>query len=282
MRKMTELIGKRIRDYEIKTYIGAGGHGTVYKALNLSSETDVALKIMHTELLDDKTMVQRLLQEAEIISELEHPNIVPLIESWQDEDGIYIVMPWLSGGDLRNYINTGRTADPHILSRILTQICDALHVAHTIAIVHRDIKPENILLDEDGNAYLSDFGFAKRMDNSVAITTVGDVVGTASYLSPEQILGYDIGITTDIYALGIMIHEMLDGVHPYAEIRSRVKLMLQLVQGDLPELKNQYLSDSELEQINALIAQCTAKNPDERYTTVAKVAQDFAGIISKT
>ncbi len=277
---MSDLIGQIIRDYQIIDFIGQGGHGSVYKALQ-NSEAPVALKIMLQDHLEDKTMVQRILQEAEIILELEHPHIVPLVESWQDDKGIYVVMPWYDGGDLRTYINENQPVDPQVVSRILIQICDALDIAHAVKIIHRDIKPENILLDSDGNAYLSDFGFAKRMDSTVEITTVGDVVGTPNYLSPEQIMGYDIGNSADIYALGIMLHEILDGAHPYADTKSRVQLMLKLVKDDLPKLKNANLSQEKLEQIDALIGRCTHKNPDNRYQTASAVAEDFSQIIEE-
>ncbi|GAB5493103.1 MAG: hypothetical protein Phog2KO_33180 [Phototrophicaceae bacterium] len=276
---MSNLIGQIIRNYKIEDFIGQGGHGTVYRAINLVSDEVVAIKIMLTEHLEDKTMIQRIIQEADIIGNLQHPNIVPLIEFWQDDGGIYLVMPWYSGGDLRAYIKENQPIQPQMLSNILTQICDALDHAHAVHIIHRDIKPENILLDNKNNAYLSDFGFAKRTNNSVNITTVGDVVGTANYLSPEQIMGYDIGNKTDIYALGIVIHEILDGAHPYANTNSRIQLMLKMVQEDLPDLKNTTFSAEVLAQINTLIRRCTAKNPDDRYLRASDVAQDFTKII---
>lgn len=278
---MSDLIGQTIRDYQIMNFIGQGGHGSVYQALLIPSDKSVALKIMLQDHLEDKTMVQRILQEAEIIRELEHPYIVPLIESWQDDKGIYVVMPWYDGGDLRTYINENQPVNPDFVSRILTQICDALDAAHAVQIVHRDIKPENILLDAEGNAYLSDFGFAKRMNSTVEITTVGDVIGTPNYLSPEQIMGYDIGNSTDIYALGIMLHEILDGAHPYADTKSRVQLMLKLVKEDVPKLKNPILSQDKMNQIDKIIARCTHKNPDNRYQTASDVAEEFSKIIKE-
>lgn len=278
---MSDLIGKTIRDYQINNFIGQGGHGSVYKAIHTPSDKPVALKIMLQEHLEDKTMVQRILQEAEIIRELEHPYIVPLVESWQDDRGIYVVMPWYDGGALRTYIKESQPVDPQVVNTILSQICDALDAAHAIKIVHRDIKPENILLDAEGNAYLSDFGFAKRMDSTVEITTVGDVVGTPNYLSPEQIMGYDIGNKTDIYALGIMLHEILSGAHPYADTKSRVQLMLKLVKEDVPKLKNASLSQDKLDKIDVIIARCTHKNPDNRYPTASEVAKDFAKVIGE-
>lgn len=278
---MSDLIGQTIRDYQIMNFIGQGGHGSVYQALLIPSDKSVALKIMLQDHLEDKTMVQRILQEAEIIRELEHPYIVPLIESWQDDKGIYVVMPWYDGGDLRTYINENQPVNPDFVSRILTQICDALDAAHAVQIVHRDIKPENILLDAEGNAYLSDFGFAKRMNSTVEITTVGDVIGTPNYLSPEQIMGYDIGNSTDIYALGIMLHEILDGAHPYADTKSRVQLMLKLVKEDVPKLKNPILSQDKMNRIDKIIARCTHKNPDNRYQTASDVAEEFSKIIKE-
>ena len=147
---MPTLIGQIIRNYRIEKFIGQGGHGAVYQAMNLASDEAVAIKVMLREHLEDKTMIQRIIQEANIIDNLEHPNIVPLIEFWQDADGIYLVMPWYNGGDLRGYIKKNNPIKPQILSDILMQICGALDIAHAVHIIHRDIKPENILLDDFG------------------------------------------------------------------------------------------------------------------------------------
>src|SRR5690606_27185001 len=228
--------------------------------------------------MEDEKIVQRINQEAEIIQDLRHPNIVPLIETWQDEQEICLVMPWLSGGDLRDYVEKYGSLAPENLSPILTQICSALDAAHAAQIIHRDLKPDNILLDDTGKAYLSDFGIAKRKGYS-NITTVGTLIGSPNYLSPEQIMGDEISNRTDIYALGIVIHEVLAGIHPYHDTVSRLQLMMKLAQQDLPPLTDREIPAQFMDEVNGLIQRCTAKNSKDRYLTASSVAYHFKQII---
>lgn len=276
---MSDFVGQTIRHYHLTDYIGAGGHGAVYKATHTETEQLIALKIMLPQHSEDNELAQRLHQEAEIIRDLRHPHIVPLIETWDEENTIYLAMPWIDGGDLRGYAEEHGKLTPEQLSPILTQICSALDAGHAAQIIHRDIKPENILLDSTGKAYLTDFGIAKRLDNKNAITAMGNVVGTPHYLSPEQIMGAELGNRTDIYALGIMIHEMLNGGHPYAETQSKVQLMMRLVQEVLPPLASDKIKAEHMDDLYGLILRCTSKDPAERYLTASSVAFHFAQII---
>lgn len=205
---MQDLVGKIFHDYEILAFVGKGGHGAVYRAKSPKVEQEVALKVLLQKHAADDELIKRIHIEAEIIRDLQHPNIVTLIDTWEDENGLWMVMPWLGGGDLRDYIEKYGAMPPERLSPILNQVCNALEAAHEKQIIHRDLKPDNILLDEAGNAYLTDFGIAKRMGHS-AITSMGVVMGSPDYLSPEQIMGYEISRRTDVYALGITIYELL-------------------------------------------------------------------------
>lgn len=277
---MVDLIGKTVRDYQVSSFVGKGGHGAVYRAEHLTTGTQVAIKVLLPEHSEDVELAKRLLQEAEIVRELRHPHIVPLLERWQDAQGLWLVMPWLAGGDLHDYLKKQGAMRPAILSPILSQIGSALDAAHAAEIIHRDLKPDNILLDAAGVAYLSDFGIAKRK-NYGAITSVGMVVGSPNYLSPEQIMGEEISNRTDIYALGITIHELLAGMHPYHDTASRLQLMMKLVQQSLPPLTDREIPAEYLDDINGLIQRCTAKNPKDRYITASSVAYHFQEIISK-
>ncbi|MEO0594995.1 MAG: serine/threonine-protein kinase [Chloroflexota bacterium] len=277
---MAGLLGKEIHGYFMEDFIGKGGHGAVYRATHVETEHEVAIKVMLPEHESDEILLKRLRQEAAIIRDLRHPHIVPLIEMWEDDYGIGIAMPYLSGGDLRQIIKRQEILTPEQLSHILNQICGALDAAHAAQIIHRDIKPENILLDENGNAYLTDFGVAKRMNRQNAITTVGSVIGSPNYLSPEQIVGAELSNRTDIYAIGILIYEMLAGEHPFAATTSRVKLMMQLVKEDFPDLDAPHISEHHLEEIQALITRCTSKDIEARYLTASSVAYHFARIIA--
>src|SRR5688572_21139064 len=147
-----------VRDYQVTAYVGKGGHGAVYRAELVKTGAIVAIKVLLPQHSEDLELAQRLEQEAEIIRDLRHPHIVPLLETWKDNLGIWLVMPWLGGGDLRDYLKEKGAMKPEALSVLLQQICSALDAAHAAHIIHRDFKPDNILLDDAGVAYLSDFG----------------------------------------------------------------------------------------------------------------------------
>ena len=276
---MSDLSGQTIDNYHLAEIIGKGGHGTVYKGWDIETRQTVAVKVMLAKHVEDQIMVHRLQQEAGIIRDLRHPNIVPLIESWEDENGVCLVMPWIDGEDLRGLLNRKNRLSPPELSSILTQICGALDATHAAQIIHRDIKPENILIDRFGKAYLTDFGFAKRKDDHSFSTTAGVIIGSTNYLSPEQISGETISNRTDIFAIGILIFEMLAGRHPFHESSTRMQVLMQLVNEDLPVLQSiGNLAQFRVERINDLIARCTDKSPDNRYLTASSVAYHFAQI----
>jgi len=275
---MTELIGQTIRNYQVTDFVGKGGHGTVYKARHTESGQDVAIKIMLEKHSEDDILIQRLQQEARIIQDLQHPHIVPLIESWDQERRVYMVMPWIDGGDLRDLLERSSKLSLQVINTILTQICSALDTAHAENIIHRDLKPENILLDSAGQAYLTDFGFAKRKSDSAFETMAGSIIGSPRYLSPEQIIGTEIGTYTDIHTLGILIHEMLTGEHPLAHLTTRIQFVAHILNETLPPAEIDNLPPGQLKALNDLIARCTAKKGEDRYQKASVVAQKFAEI----
>jgi len=273
---MTEMIGRHIRSFEILDFVGKGGHGAVYRARDSKSNRIVALKVMLPEHEEDDTLIERFRREAQIIRELRHPHIVGLVDYWQDDEGVWVVMDWLGGGDLRDYIDEYGAMPPKDLVPLLKQVASALHAAHAADIIHRDLKPDNIVLDEDGKAYLTDFGIAKRKGYT-ALTSVGMVMGSPSYLSPEQIMGEEISPRTDIYALGFTIYELLTGEHPFADIKNQIQFMMALVQKDVPLLEN--LPEAIAADLNALIQRATHKQADQRYPTAAALARHYAEIV---
>ncbi len=275
---MSDLSGQVIHNYYLAEIIGKGGHGTVYKGWHTETHRAVSIKVMLAKNIKDEIAIHRLNQEADIIRDLHHPHIVPLIESWEDKHGVCLVMPWVDGEDLRGLLKRKRDLSPRDITSILTQICSALDATHAAGIIHRDIKPENILLDSYGKAFLTDFGFAKRKE-SLFSTNVGVIVGSTNYLSPEQISGETISNRTDIFAIGIMIYEMLSGQHPFSNTSSRMKVLMRLLKEDLPALETiGELPQFRVDHINNLIARCTAKIPQKRYLTASSVAYHFAQI----
>ncbi|MGJ3240633.1 MAG: serine/threonine protein kinase [Anaerolineae bacterium] len=278
---MSNLSGQQLHGYDLHERIGAGGHGTVYKAQDSQSGQWVAIKVMLEEHHDDDALIQRLRQEASILQDLRHPHIARLLAWWQDDNGVYLVMPWLEGGDLRGLLNRRGKLSPSELSAVLNQICSALDAAHAAQVIHRDLKPENILLDRDGNAYLTDFGFAKRRDQATNITTQGVIIGSPNYLSPEQISGETISTRADIYVLGVIIHEALTGTHPYDHLQTQMQVVMQVLRYEVAPVESLDIPPEQLRAINALINRCTAKKPAERYATASSVAYHFAEIIAR-
>lgn len=210
-----QLIGTTRRGYRFQTLLGSGGFGAVYRAEQTSVGRDVAIKVVHPQLADDLEFVRRFEVEAELVARLEHPYIVPLYDFWREPGAAFMVMRYLRGGSLADRMAEG--AIPALpLVQMLRQVALALRIAHRAGVVHRDLKPANILLDEQGNACLADFGVAKQLDGDSARTQAGDIVGSLAYCSPEQIRGAEVGPAADVYAFALVCYELLAGrrAHP--------------------------------------------------------------------
>lgn len=211
-----DLSGRAIRGFEMAERIGAGGYGVVYRATQATVGREVAVKIILPQYANRPEFVRRFESEAQLVARLEHPHIVPLYDYWREPGVAYLIMRLLRGGNLEWRLKTGPLTNEHTLL-LMEQICAALHTAHRANVIHRDIKPANILLDDDGNAYLADFGIAKISNNaSPADTTLeGTVLGSPAYISPEQILAEPVKPQADIYSMGVMLYEMLSGKKPF-------------------------------------------------------------------
>ncbi|GAB4418929.1 MAG: hypothetical protein Kow00106_15050 [Anaerolineae bacterium] len=207
-------VGATVGGYTIREEIGRGGMATVYRAHQLSMDRDVALKVLPPELLNQATSLDRFKREASIVARLEHRAIVP-VHDYGEYQGIpYLVMRYMEGGSVDDMLAAG-PIPPERTLQIALQIAPALDYAHRQGVLHRDLKPSNILLDANGDAYLTDFGIARLMGrNAEPLTTTG-VVGTPSYMSPEQAQGHELDGRSDVYALGVVLFEMLTGVRPF-------------------------------------------------------------------
>lgn len=261
-----------IRGYTLHERIGSGGFGVVYRGTQTTVGRDVAIKIVLPHFANHPDFIRRFEAEAQLIARLEHPFIVPLYDYWRDPDGAYLVMRWLRGGNLRDALANGPfELEPAAL--FMDQITSALAMAHRNEIVHRDLKPANILLDEDGNAYLSDFGIAKdRARSEGSFTESGVVLGSPDYLSPEQARSEPVTSQTDIYSLGVMLYEVLTGHHPFPHV-SAVERMYKHLNEPLPCIDS--LPPEIADGVNLIIQKATAKNPAQRYTDVLEMAADF-------
>lgn len=268
-----DLTGKVVKSYELEELIGEGGFGAVYRARQKFINREVAIKIILPHYANRPEFIRRFETEAQLIARLEHPHIVPLYDYWREPTGAYLVMRLLRGGSIQDSINKDGPWTPLATSTMLNQITEALAVAHRQGVIHRDLKPENILLDEDGNAYLSDFGIAKELrGNTPTITETNAIIGSPAYLSPEQIRGEQITPQTDVYALGIVLYEMLTGERPYDD-DTPATLLYKHLSSPLPKAST--IISSLPEELNNVLIRATAKEPDMRHESVIELARDF-------
>ena len=273
---MDMAIPQTIKGYRLLERIGSGGFGAVYRARQTSINREVALKVILPGLANKPDFIRRFETEAMLIARLEHPHIVPLHDYWRDGTGAYLVMRYLKGGSLRQVIEQEGKLDLNVILTVLEQICGALDLAHRSKVIHRDIKPDNILSDEDGNAYLADFGIAKDLElSNGSITEAEAVIGSLDYISPEQARSEDITSRTDIYSLGVTIHELLNGQHPFHEYSS-VERLFKHINEALPQLDNiDDLDINRVMDIDKVLQKATAKDPAHRYEDVQSFYQAF-------
>lgn len=269
---MSKYLGETIRGYKLDQEIGSGGFGTVYKATHQVLGRQVAAKVIKEKFVNEPQFVRQFESEARIIAGLEHFNIVPLYDFFRDPSGALLVMRWLPGGSLRQLLKKGRMTTPQIV-RTFNQIVRALAFAHRHNVIHRDIKPENILLDDEGNAFLTDFGIAVDMRNRDEQNIDNISFGSPDYVAPEQ-LGKEKQLTyhSDIYSLGIMLYELLAHQRPFVSKDPKEIIRMQMYH-PVPSLR--IIRPDLPPEIDTIIWNATAKNPSMRYDTVIKFAQDF-------
>src|SRR5439155_4320281 len=207
---MSLASGATFGAYRIIEPLGRGGMASVYKVYEAALDRYVALKVLPGEFLHDETFAERFKREAKVVARLEHPNIIP-IHAFGIESGIpWMAMRLISGGALSSLLRGGRLTHERIIT-ILRGAADALDYAHGKGVVHRDVKPQNILLDEAERVYLADFGIAKMVEGSGALTQTGMITGTPQYMAPEQATAQSVDQRVDTYALGVVAYEMLTG-----------------------------------------------------------------------
>lgn len=260
-----ELIGKKIGGYEILSLVGRGGMAAVYKAHQVSMNRTVALKILPRHYMNDENYLQRFHREVKIVSQLEHRSIVPVHDYGEHEGQPYIAMRYMSGGSVDDRLRDGALKPAEMLA-IIEQIGPALDYAHSKDVLHRDLKPSNILMDDNGGAYITDFGIARILNEQGGTITTQGVIGTPSYMSPEQAQGRELDSRSDLYALGVMLFEMATGRRPFESDTPYSVAVMQVTNAPpSPRLLNGQISPA-LEKV-ILIA--LRKNRDERYPSAA-------------
>lgn len=263
----TIIMKKEILNYRIVKLIGKGGMGSVYLAEHKTiSSQKAAIKVINADMVNDFTR-ERLKEEAKHLAELHHANIVSLFDFHADEEGnIYLIMSLAEGKNLEDYINedSGLIVEDKIFP-IFAPILDAVGYAHKHGVIHRDIKPSNIMITPEGAVQVLDFGIAtivkQNGDEEDAL-----IMGTPSYMSPEQVKGDKVDERSDIYSLGVMLHQMLTGNPPYdTTTLTEVEINQKVVEEPLPRLKSYYKYVSD--RVQKVVDKATAKNPDDRYQT---------------
>jgi serine/threonine-protein kinase len=266
------MIGRTLGNYRVVEQIGMGGMATVFKAYDPNTDRYVAIKVLPPQFSTAPTFRERFQREAKAIANLEHIHILPIF-GYGEEDGIaYMVMRYLQTGTLSDRIKQGPLPLPEA-ARLLTQIAEALDYAHSCHILHRDVKPKNVLLDGQTNAFLTDFGIAKIVENAVDLTGTG-ILGTPAYMSPEQCRGSKmLTPATDQYSLGIVLYEMVTGRTPY-QAETPIALIYMQLNDPLP-MPNTIRPDLP-DEAQRVILKALAKEPNTRYPS----CRDFAAAFS--
>lgn len=269
--------GQTIGAYRIIHQIGQGGMATVYKAYHAAMDRYVALKVLPRQLAESQEFTGRFQQEARIIANLEHPHILP-VHDYGETDGItYLVMRFMDAGTLKEKMQAGALPLNEV-DRLFTQLADALDYAHTKGVIHRDLKPSNVLVDARGSVFLTDFGIAKLLESSSQFTGTGAMVGTPAYMSPEQAQGTKVDQRTDIYALGIILYEMVTGRVPF-EAETPLAVILKHLNEPLP-LPSAVKPDIS-PSIERILLKALAKNPEDRYATVGEFVTAWKSALSE-
>lgn len=257
--------------YRIVRSLGEGGMANVYLAHDLILDRDVAVKLLRLDLRDDPKTIKRFQREALATTELVHPHIVSLYDVGEENGMQYLVMEYVKGMDLKNYIKAHFPLPLQQVIDIMEQILSAVATAHAHDIIHRDLKPQNILIDEQGNAKITDFGIAVALSEHT-MTQTNTILGSVHYLSPEQARGSMATKQSDIYSLGIILYEMLTGSVPFKG-ETAVSIALKHFQNAIPSVRD---FDADIPQaLENVVLQATAKDPRDRYATVQAMATDL-------
>ncbi len=268
---MSDLVGHQLGQYAVTATIGKGGMATVYQATQASMKRSVAIKVLPRSLTHEDKFLERFYREVEIIASLQHPHILPVYDFGEYDGMPYIVMAYVNGGTLADLISQG-PMDPQETARIVQEMADALDYAHSKGVIHRDFKPNNVLLDDARNTYLADFGLAKAGESSAQLTGTG-ILGTPSYMAPEQAEPGALTGAADVYALGVTIFQMLTGRVPY-DAPTPLGVIMAHVTQPIPDIHRMRPELPEATQ--DVIARSMAKTVDTRFATPGALANALA------
>ena len=260
--------------YRVDATIATGGMSTVYRGHDVRLDRPVALKVMDVRYAGDHQFLTRFQREARAIARLKNPGLVAIYDQGGDAAHPFLVMELVEGGTLRELLRERGPMPPHAVVAVLRPVLGGLGEAHRAGLVHRDIKPENVLISDEGEVKLVDFGLVRAIAEA-GITSTSVILGTASYLSPEQVAGGPTGQRSDVYSAGIMAFELLTGTTPFKGDNA-LAVANQRLDTDVPPPSS--VIDGVPPQFDAFIACATARNPDDRFPDASAMAEDLEGI----
>ncbi|HEX6248596.1 MAG TPA: protein kinase, partial [Nocardioidaceae bacterium] len=263
--------------YRLVRRIAAGGMGTVHEGLDERLGRRVAVKVLREEYADDPGFVARFEREARAAAGLSHPNIAQVLDTGRDGDRHFIVMELVDGGHLGQLLRDEGPLCPEKAAGIAVQVCRALGAAHAAGVVHRDVKPGNVLVDRAGRVQVTDFGIA-HTGGQTSLTRTGSVLGTVAYLSPEQAAGQRATPASDLYAVGVVLFEMLTGSVPFAG-DSAVAVALRHLQEEVPDVRDR--APDVPPALAGVVARATAKDPQDRFADAEQMEQALRSALAR-
>jgi DNA-binding beta-propeller fold protein YncE len=256
--------GTTFAGYRIDALVGRGGMGVVYRAMDLSLERPVALKLIAPELVEDERFRARFLREPRLAASLDHPNVIPIYEAGEHDGQLYLAMRFVGGRDLKRVLESADGMPPKRALEVVAQVAEALDAAHGRALVHLDVKPANVLIDDSGHAYLTDFGITKQLGGTSSDTV--RAAGTLDYLAPEQIRGDPVDGRTDCYALACVLYECLAGAPPFRRATEAETLWAHM--------HEEPASVQGHAALDGVLRKALSKDPGARYLTCEAFVRD--------
>jgi len=263
--------------YRVELMIATGGMSAVYRGLDLRLDRPVALKIMESRYAGDHQFLTRFQREARAVARLKDPGLVAVYDQGIDGQHPFLVMELIEGGTLRELLRERGPMPPHAVAAVLRPVLGGLAVAHRAGLVHRDIKPENVLISDDGDVKIADFGLVRAVAEA-KITSTSVILGTAAYLSPEQVSTGDAGPRSDVYSVGILAYELLTGVTPFTG-DSALAIAYQRMDNDVSPPSRMIAGVPA--QFDELVARATAREPADRYADAQDMAAELDAIVDE-